>query len=787
MHKNMPKELPLVSLNKTIVFPQAIVSLYISEKKTKAAVMQAWDSHRLIFTSVLKESKTDEVYEMGVCSLIMRMKKMEDGRIKILVQGLHRASVKSLSSADYIKVQVNHHKNEESAKLNKAAQTSFDEIKKILSELNEKKSFFSPDFLLVIGGIQKPCQMCDLILSNLNSKITELQKGLEAEDLETRLDVTKKLLKSEIDISLLQNRIKNLIKTHSHQKPLKANNFSYSTQPNSAKKEDVSEYMKKIQDSKLPEKIEREAIKQVERLEKMHNESSEASMIRSHLDWITDLPWNVMSEDMLDIKRAEKILNKDHYGLEKVKERILEFLAVKTLNPKKLKAPILCFSGPPGVGKTSLGQSIATSMNRKFFRIALGGVKDEAEIRGHRRTYVGAMPGKIIQALKHVGTKNPVVVLDEVDKLGADFRGDPSSALLEVLDPEQNHSFKDHYLNIDFDLSNVLFIATANLIQKIPPALKDRLEVISISGYSQEEKVNIVKNHLIEKELEHHGLPEKHISFSDKGLKTLINSYTQEAGLRNLKRTLSSICRKVAKNLVLGDKSSRFLDKKDVIDLLGAPDFLPDELIKESRVGLATGLAWTEAGGQILHVEAITVKNKKGGLILTGKLGEVMKESAQAALSYVKSFSEKLNIDLAWFENNEIHIHLPQGAIPKDGPSAGVTIASVLISLVTKIPINNRVAMTGEISLSGRVLPVGGIKEKVLAALNRGITSIIIPKANEKDLEEIPEKLKKKVSFTLAKDLTDVFNEALILPLAKVNKSEKVKDQSFSTMPVARD
>ena len=778
-----PEELPLVPLKDTVVFPQAILSIYVSEKQAKKAVLESWESHRMILAASLKNSKSSEVYELGSAAIIMRMRKTEDSRIKILIQGLSRASINKVTDKDYLRAHVSYHEEEKlpSSELSPEAEKDFKEIKQNLAQLTGKTKFFSSDFLLIMSGISDPGQICDLILSNLSTKSADLQKGLEALNIEARLKITCRLLRGELDISRLQGRIHTLIQNHLPKKDQKPGSFQYSqNMPNSGnKKEDISEYTRRIQDKKLPNHVEKEASKQLKRLEKMHSESSEASMLRSYLDCILELPWEDCSEDNLDIKHAENILNEDHHGLEKAKERILEFLAVKNLKPKDSSTPILCFSGPPGVGKTSLGKSIAKAMNRKYFRIALGGVKDEAEIRGHRRTYVGAMPGKIIQALKTCQTKNPVIVLDEIDKLGADFRGDPSSALLEVLDPEQNNTFKDHYLNINFDLSQVLFITTANLVQNIPPALKDRLELLPISGYTLGEKVHIAKNYMVKKELSQNGLSEDHVSFTEESLKTLVTSYTQESGLRNLKRELASICRKLAKNFVLGDKNRVNIDKQDVFDILGSPYFLPEEQIKEARVGLATGLAWTSAGGQILHVEAIRVKNSKGKLILTGKLGDVMKESAQAALSYVKSCSESLEIDPKWFDENEIHIHLPSGAIPKDGPSAGVTIASVLLSLVTKIPVKNTLAMTGEITLSGRVLPVGGIKEKVLAAFNHGIKEVILPFSNKKDLQEIPEEIQKQMNLILAKDLNDVFKSALLIPVQKSSVRNLLKDTLF--------
>jgi ATP-dependent Lon protease len=478
-------------------------------------------------------------------------------------------------------------------------------------------------------------------------------------------------------------------------------------------------------------------------------------MVRTYLDWLVDLPWNTNSQDLLDIENARKILDEDHYDLHKVKDRILEFLAVRKLKEKDMRGPILCFAGPPGVGKTSLGRSIAKAMGRQYFRLSLGGVKDEAEIRGHRRTYVGAMPGKIIQALKAVKSNNPVIVLDEIDKLGSDFRGDPSAAMLEVLDPEQNSTFRDNYLNVDFDLSNVLFIATANVVENIPSALRDRMEMIHISGYTENDKLVIAKKHIVEKQIMQNGISDKNIQFTDDGIKGVISGYTREAGVRNLEREIGSVCRKVAKKVVTGDESKNVITDENIHDYLGAPRFLRDERLTESQVGMVTGLAWTQVGGEILYVEALKMKGKSG-LVLTGQLGDVMKESARAAMSYARAHAEELGIDENIFENTEIHIHLPAGAIPKDGPSAGITLTTAIISLLTDTPVRMDVAMTGEVTLTGRVLPIGGVREKSLAALNQGISTIILPLANKKDLADIPDQFKEKLKFIFVENVDEV-------------------------------
>ena len=760
-----PKQALFIPLKDTVVFPQSIMSLYINETSSKEIVKQAFESNKMLFLSCLQDPKKDsqKVYRMGCICFIMRMRSLNDGRVKILIQGLERASIDKVERG---KVQLTYFsKSETKNKLSKEDQKILQEIKNSLQYLSQIKESFSHELVLVLNSVKEPGQFCDMLIKHLDLKSEDLQKVLETINIKQRIKLANKLVQDEVEIFKLQGRIQKLLKTEAP-KPLlssPAENFK-PHQINNYKKEEIREFKQKLEEKQLPLDIKKEAEKQLVRLEKMHTESSEASILRNYLDWLLDLPWNCVSEDNLDLTNAQKTLDEDHFELKKVKERILEFLAVCRLKPKNLKSPILCFSGPPGVGKTSLGKSIAKAMGRSYHRISLGGIKDEAEIRGHRKTYVGAMPGKIIQALKSCKTKNPVIVLDEIDKLCSDFRGDPSSALLEVLDPEQNHSFKDHYLNLDFDLSNIFFIATANAIHKIPPALKDRLEIINISGYTPSEKKQIAKQYLISKELKNNGLPENHIDFTEEGLETLINFYTKEAGLRSLTRQLSSLCRKAAKQFVLGKKEKICLDKKQVINMLGSPYFYPEENLKESSVGVATGLAWTEAGGEILYVEAIKIKGQKAGLILTGKLGDVMKESAKAALSYVKSYAQNLNLSIKeGFDKNEIHIHLPGGAIPKDGPSAGVTLASTILSLMTNIPVRNTVAMTGEITLSGRILPVGGIKEKTLAAFNHGIKTVIIPKKNKKDLEDIPKEIKKQMKFILVSDLSEVFKEVLLV------------------------
>lgn len=767
MKKNIfiPDTMPLIPLKDTVVFPQSITSLYINQARSKKAIASAMKTNRMVFLSAIEspDKGRQTVYKTGCVSLIRQRKDTPDGRVKILVQGLERATIKTLVEEEFSAVSLNVQK--EPVFDEKECKKSLDELKVQLKDLFHSKKFLTFDFLLILNGVKNPGEVCDLVLSHLNLKPPALQKALETFDIKARIELTKKFLWEEFEMFQLQGQIKNILKK---QPPNSVPSFrvdSFKTN----KKEDVNEYGVRIQEANLPDAVLKEAKRQLGRLEKMHTESSDASIIRNYLDWILELPWQKSSQDRLDLKEAQIILDKNHFELDKAKERILEFLAVQSLT-KTPSGPILCFAGPPGVGKTSLAQSIATAIGRKCFRVSLGGLKDEAEIRGHRKTYVGAMPGKIIQALKNCGTNNPVIILDEVDKLCSDFRGDPSSALLEVLDPEQNHSFKDHFLNLNFDLSHVLFIATANLVQNVLPALRDRFEIISISGYTREEKVKIAKNYLSKKVLSGSGLPEKHIDFTEEGLKAIVEFYTREAGLRNLKREMASICRKAAKNFVMGRKEPLVVTKEKVMELLGVPRFLPEERLKEPKVGVATGLAWTEAGGQLLHVETLKLKSRKGGgtLILktgdnlTGKVQETMFESAQLALKYVRSCCERLHIHLEWFAQNEIHIHVPEGATPKDGPSAGVTLATALLSLVTKIPVNNNLAMTGEIELHGNVRAVGGIKDKVLAAFDRGVKTVLIPKENKKDLALIPENIRSQMKIILVKHLDEVFEHALV-------------------------
>ena len=636
---------------------------------------------------------------------------------------------------------------------------------KILSLRGE----FSGDVGSILESIEEPGKLADLVASNLRLKIEEAQEVIELVDPLERLRKVHDLLSREVELSAMQAKIQSDVKDEISKSQ---RDYFLREQVRAIHKElgelddrgqEIAEYAKRIKRARMPKEVNEEAGKQLRRLEQMHPDSAESSVVRTYLDWLTEVPWQKTTKDQLDIQKVQEVLNRDHFGLEKIKDRILEYLSVRKLNPD-LKGSILCFVGPPGVGKTSLGQSIARAMRRKFIRISLGGIRDEAEIRGHRRTYIGAMPGRIIQGLKTCASNNPVFMMDEIDKLGADFRGDPSSALLEALDPEQNGAFSDHYLNLPFDLSKVMFILTANLTDTIPSALLDRMEVITLSGYTEDEKVTIAEKHLIPRQVKENGLKPKQLVISQQALRQIINEYTSEAGLRNLEREIASLCRKTARKIAEGRKPPFNVSRQNLQKYLGVPKFFPELDQEPSQVGLSTGLAWTQAGGEVLYVEASLIRGK-GELIITGQIGEVMQESARAALSYARVYLDKVGVKPQTFENLDIHIHVPAGAIPKDGPSAGIAMATALISAVTHRPVNKDVAMTGEITLRGRVLPIGGLKEKALGALRAGITTVIIPAKNKKELEEIPATIKRKLKFVPLQNMDEVLDIALMPPV----------------------
>ena len=790
----IPKTLPLLPVKDAVVFPYMLLSLYVAKKSSKKAVEEALSKSRIVFLSSQKKENAEEatlsadsVFKVGTAGIILRTRTLKDGRMKVLLQGLSRGLIQSVQAhKSYYEVNIEEVPNQDLA-------TSSDKTLKLMKMVQDTLQTMltlggpsSPDLLMILNEVQEPGRLADLITGHCELKVHEMQGILETFDPIKRLTRLQRILNKEVEIIRMQNRIKKMVKNNLSRFPNEEEqNSSPPYLPHSGggagKTEEIQELIQKTKLAEMPKQAEEETLKHISRLEKMHPESSEASIMRGYLDWLVEIPWSKSTKDNLDLKRARDILEKDHFGLYDVKERILEFLAVRQLKKDgHLKGPILCFAGPPGVGKTSLGKSIANSMEREYYRVALGGVKDEAEIRGHRRTYVGAMPGKIIQALKQVQSNNPILVLDEVDKLGADFRGDPASALLEVLDPEQNSNFKDHYLNMNFDLSKVMFIATANLLENIPYALRDRMEIISLSGYTPQEKVEITKKYILNKEMDNNGIQSEHISFTEKGIKHLISHYTKEAGLRNLSREVGALCRKVAKQVVMGESKKCFITSEKIKELLGPAKYLKEDQLKESKIGVGTGLAWTQAGGEILYVEAIRVRSTSHkGIILTGQLGKVMEESAQAAYSYIRMYAEKAGISSQWFRKNEIHIHLPAGATPKDGPSAGVTLATALISLITETPVRKDIAMTGEIGLQGQVLPVGGIKEKALAAFSHGITNVIMPLKNKADIERQNSKdntlkeLREKMNFIFVKNLDEVFAVAL----------EKEQPKKFTEKP----
>jgi ATP-dependent Lon protease len=770
-HVEIPDVLPLLPIRDIVIYPYMMLPLFVGRDVSIRAVEEALSRDRLIFlvsqrNSAEENPGPDAIHRVGTIASIMRMIKLADGRVKILVQGLAKGEVERfLRERPFFEVNIRKvvepAHTEVSIEVEALMRTAKEKIEQILNLKN-----LPPEIVMVTDNISDPGVLADLVASNLRLKIEESQAILEIFDPIQRLKKVNELLTRELELSTMQARIQNQAKeemTKTQRDYFLREQMKQIQQElgeGDERAEELGELKKQLEKAKMPAEVKVEAEKQLRRLEQMHPESSEASLVRTYMDWLVDLPWSKATKDNLNIKKAKQVLDQDHYNLEKVKERILEYLAVNKLR-KKIKGPILCFVGPPGVGKTSLGRSIARSLNRNFVRVSLGGVRDEAEIRGHRRTYVGALPGRIIQGIKQAGSNNPVFMLDELDKVGADFRGDPSAALLEVLDPEQNHAFSDHYLNLPFDLSNVLFICTANLMDPIPPALADRMEVIQLSGYTNEEKLEIARKYLIPRQLEDTGIAVKYLEFSDDAVLRIIGEYTKEAGLRNLEREIASICRKVARKVAEGKNDLVRITRANIHSFLGAPKFLPESEQEHHEVGVATGLAWTSVGGEILYVEASLSKGR-GNLTLTGQLGDVMKESAQAAVSYARAHAGKLGIEADFYQKLDIHIHVPAGAIPKDGPSAGITMATALISALTRRPVSRDVAMTGEITLRGRVLPIGGLKEKSLAAVRAGIKTIILPDRNEKDLDEIPKPLRRRLRWVVAQNMSDVLKVALL-------------------------
>ncbi|BDQ33754.1 endopeptidase La [Pseudodesulfovibrio portus] len=767
---DIPQVLPVLAVRDIVVFNYMILPLFVGREKSVKAVDEALSGDRYILILTQKDESVedpdpDDLYMTGTVGMIMRMLKMPDGRLKVLVQGLARAKVKRFSQNDpYHIAELEPIMEPETGDLTPEQEALIRSSREQSERILSLRGISSQDIMSVLNNVSEPGRLADLIASNLRMKVNAAQKILECVEPMKRLELVNDQLLKEVEVASMQNKIQTMAKEGMD----KAQRDFYLREQIKAIKrelgddsddsEEMEELKKGITASGMPKDVMKEAFKQLRRLESMHAESSEATVIRTYLDWMIELPWKKISRDRLDIKKAESILNDDHYDLEKVKERILEYLSVRKLNPK-MKGPILCFVGPPGVGKTSLGRSIARSLGRKFHRMSLGGMRDEAEIRGHRRTYIGAMPGRIVQAIKQCTTRNPVIMLDEIDKLGSDFRGDPSSALLEVLDPEQNFSFTDHYLNVPFDLSKVMFICTANMLDSIPGPLMDRMEVIRIPGYTEQEKTVITRRYIIPRQIKENGLNDDELVISDKLVSKVVREYTREAGLRNVEREIGTLCRKMARKKAEGEKGPFKITAKNLYTLLGPPRFLDDEKEPSLPPGVAVGLAWTPVGGEILHIEVTTMPGK-GKLTLTGKLGDVMKESAQAALSIARARADVYGIDPKFADNLDIHVHVPAGATPKDGPSAGVTLVTALISALTDTPVSPDLAMTGEISLRGRVLPVGGVKEKILAAVSRGMKKVLIPAQNKKDLAEIPDELLKRITIKTIEKVDEIWPQA---------------------------
>ncbi len=772
----IPDVLPAVALKDVVLFPYVMIQLSIGRPRSVAAVDVAAAADRLFLVLTQKDPTQEnpspnDLFHLGTVVAITRMVKLPDGSMRILVQGVSRARVEYFVEEDpFLRVRITRLDEPATDHSDLEVEAFMRTVRANLEKVVELGKHISPEVMLIAAQLEDGARLADLVASNLNLKASDAQRVLEAMDVKERLRIVNEFLEHEIALLEVQRQIASQVQGEMDktQREYVLRQQLKQIQKQLGETDDVEAeiagYQEMLEKKKLSEEARQEAEKQIRRLRITSPESAEAAVIRTYLDWLLGLPWGLYSEDNLDLANARSVLDEDHYDLEKVKERIVEFLAVRKLKPEG-KGPILCFVGPPGVGKTSLGRSIARALGRTFVRVSLGGVHDEAEIRGHRRTYVGALPGRIIQGINHAGTANPVFMLDEIDKIGADFRGDPSAALLEVLDPEQNVAFRDHYLDVAFDLSRVLFIATANVTETVHPAFLDRMEVLRLSGYTEEEKVHIAFRHLIPKQLQENGLSPQHLRFTKPGVRFLISHYTREAGLRNLEREIAAICRKVATRLAQGKPARLRVTPRKVEKLLGPVRFLPETQLREHQVGVATGLAWTPVGGDLLHVEALALPGK-GDLRLTGHLGEVMKESAQAAASYLRAHAQKLGIPQEYFDNHSFHVHVPAGAIPKDGPSAGITVLAALASVASGRPVRRDVAVTGEITLRGQILPVGGIKEKLLAALRAGITEVCLPKENARDLQELPANLRRRFSFHLVDNAFQVL-ELVLLPPAQ--------------------
>lgn len=789
--KKIPEELPILPIKGTIVFPLIIVPLVAVKERAIKLIDDALEGDKILGLVAQKNQKKeipgkDDVYRVGTASTIAKMLRFPDGSLRLLVQGISRIRIKEFTQEEpYLKatVEIIEERWEKGVKVEALMRN----IVSMFQKLIELSPHLPEELEAIVINIEEPGRLADFIVANLNFELEDKQKILETFGPVKRLQNLTPILMKEINILELGAKIRSQVKDEIDEDQRK---FYLREQLKAIQKElgekdertiEIEELKKKIKKAKMPKDVEKVAMKELERLGVIPVQAAEYHVIRTYLDWLVNLPWSKETKDNLAIKEVEKVLNDDHYNLEDVKERIIEFLAVRKLK-KDSKGPILCFIGPPGVGKTSLGKSIARALGRKFVRFSLGGVRDEAEIRGHRRTYVAALPGRIIQGIKQAGSNNPVFMLDEVDKIGVDFRGDPAAALLEVLDPEQNNSFSDHYLEVAFDLSKVMFITTGNIIDPIPPALKDRMEIITLPGYIIQEKLEIAKNFLIPRQVKENGLSKKLIKFTDNAILEIVNDYTREAGVRNLERSIGSICRKVARKVAEGRKTLSIVNKGNVKEFLGPAKYYSEIAERTGGVGIATGLAWTQAGGEILFVEATKMRGKKC-LTLTGQMGDVMQESAEAALSYIRSNAKKFGIDGNFYDKYDIHIHIPEGAIPKDGPSAGITMSVALASLLTEKPVKPDVAMTGEITLRGKILPIGGVKEKVMAAKRAGIKEIILPEKNRSNLEEISDKVKRGIKFVFIDCIDDAIQEALERKKRNPRKTKskrKKKKRKFS-------
>ena len=771
------KELyPILPLRNTVLFPQQIIPIYIGREQSLELVNDLKDSknkHIVVVAqrdSTVEVPKIEDLYNWGTLANIMKVFDMPDGSKSAIVQGLDRVKIDTqVDHKKYLKAMIN--RNMEIVKYGSDLDTMTANLHAIFRQLIDIAPYLSDEQADILTSIQNPGKLADKAISLINIPIKEKQEILASIDVKKRLEKTIIIITREIQRIQLGEKIQSEVQDEISKSQRE---YYLREQMKAIQKElgedepsiEIDEINDKVVEAKMPKDVHKVAIKELKRLKRIPTHSPEYTVSRTYLDWLVELPWNKESKDIQDIKLSQKTLDQDHYGLDKIKERVLEHLAVRNLKAsrskkgEKIKSPILCFSGPPGTGKTSIGKSIANAMGREFARISLGGVRDEAEIRGHRRTYIGALPGRIITNLKKAGTKNPVFMLDEIDKLGTDFRGDPSSALLEVLDPEQNFSFNDHYLEVDFDLSQIMFITTANRVDQIPGPLRDRMEILDFSGYISDEKVEIAKDHLIPKQINEHGLKKSEIKFSDNSIKLLIDSFTREAGVRNLERQIANLCRKVAKDISTASKKSVNLTEETTLEYLGPKKFISEVSERLKKPGVAIGLAWTGYGGDILFIEATKMPGK-GVFKMTGRLGDVMKESAEAAYSYVRANSDKFGIEKDFYKKYDIHIHVPAGAIPKDGPSAGVTMVTAIVSLLTNRPVNNELGMTGEISLRGNVLPIGGLKEKSTAAHRAGLKHILAPYLNSKDFDEVPDKVKKDLKITFVKEVEDVIKLAL--------------------------